>query len=75
MNEDRRREIGLFRYTLIRDAADEGCRKLSVAGSFAHSPVVSMSGPMGSWSASRAARWMNGFVLTVVAGLTPCFPG
>jgi len=55
VNEDRRREIGLFRYTLIRDAADEG--------------------PMGSWSASRAARWMNGFVLTVVAGLTPCFPG
>ncbi|WP_249019414.1 DDE-type integrase/transposase/recombinase [Conexibacter sp. S30A1] len=27
MNEDRRREIGLFRYTLIRDAADEGLSK------------------------------------------------
>ena len=24
MNEDRRREIGLFRYALIRDAADPG---------------------------------------------------
>ena len=27
MNEDRRREIGLFRYALIRDAADPGLSK------------------------------------------------
>jgi putative transposase len=27
MNEDRRREIGLFRYALIRDAADAGLSK------------------------------------------------
>ena len=74
MGEDRRREIGLFRYTLIRDAADPCCRRRSAAGWSARSPSEITSGLTGGWFTSRAARWISGSVRIAAAGLTRSFP-
>ena len=68
MDEDRRREIGLFRYALIRERPMPGCRGPSAVGWFARLLIGSMSGPMGGWCGSRAARWMSGSAGTVGAG-------
>ena len=49
-----RREVGLFRYALVRDAADPGLSKRERGG--------------GGWSGSRAARLISGSARIAAAG-------
>ena len=73
MNEERRREIGLFRYALVRDAADPALSKASAAGWSARWPSGSMSGPTAGWWGRRTT--LDGWsARTVVAGLRRCSP-
>ena len=75
MDEERRREVGLFRYALIRDAADPSLSKASAVGWSARSLARSISGLTAGRSGSRAERWMSGFARIAVAGSTRWYRG
>ena len=57
--EERRREVALFRYALVRDAADPALSKASAAGWSASWPRASTSARTGAWCGSGARRWIE----------------
>ena len=73
MNEDRRREIGLFRYALVRDAADPVLSKAERGRLVRALCELSMSARTAGWSESRAGRLTAGSATTAgrVEALVP----
>src|SRR5450755_2949843 len=62
MNEDRRREIGLFRYALIRDAADAGLSKAErgrLVRALADREHVGPDGRLVRVSRTTLGRWIR----------------
>ena len=70
MDEGGRREVGLFRYAPIREAADPGLSKAERGRLVrARSLLGSMLGPVVGWSGWRAGRWMSGSARIAGVGL------
>lgn len=64
MDEDRRREIGLFRYALIRDAADPGLSKAErgrLVRALAECEHVGPDGRLVRVARSTLDRWVRGY--------------
>src|SRR5437660_6894566 len=64
MNEDRRREIGLFRYALIRDAADAGLSKAQrgrLVRALADREHVGPDGRLVRVSRTTLGRWIRAY--------------
>ena len=75
MNEDRRREIGLFRYALVRDAADPGLSKAERGRLVRALADREHLGPDGRLVGSRAAtldEWIRAYRR---GGFEALFPG
>jgi hypothetical protein len=75
VEDERRREIGLFRYALIRPAVEPGLSKAERGRLVRALAEAEHLGRTGGLFGLLARRWMSGSAGTVAAGLRRCARG